>query len=63
MQFLVALPSDFEGLSCSIVHRSTLPFVDSVVSELLDEKTRLNSHSNKRIISASNPFVLVVPSK
>jgi len=63
IQFLTALRSDFEGLRGSILHRSPLPSVDSVVSELLAEEIRLQSYSEKEILSASNPSVLVVPSK
>ncbi|XP_061986794.1 uncharacterized protein LOC133705519 [Populus nigra] len=63
IQFLTALRSDFEGLRGSILHRSPLPSVDSVVSELLAEEIRLQSYSEKGILSASNPSVLAVPSK
>ena len=65
VQFLTALRSDFEGLRGSILHRSPMPSVDSVVSELLAEEIRLKSHSEKGILSAStsNPSVLAVPSK
>jgi hypothetical protein len=63
VQFLTALHSDFEGLRGSILHRSLLPSVDSVVSELLAEEIRLQSYSEKEILSASNPSVLAVPSK
>jgi hypothetical protein len=63
VQFLTALRSDFEGLRGSILHRSPLPSVDSVVSELLAEEIRLQSYSEKGILSASNPSVLAVPSK
>ena len=45
------------------MHRSPLPSVDSVVSELLAEEIRLQSYSEKGILSASNPSVLAVPSK
>jgi len=38
VQFLTALHGDFEGLRGSILHRSPLPFVDLVVSELLVEE-------------------------
>ena len=38
VQFLTALHIDFEGLRGSILHRSPLLSVDSVVSELLAEK-------------------------
>jgi len=62
IQFLTALHSDFEGLRGSILHRSPLPFVDSVVSELLAEEIRLESYSEKRILSTSNPSILAVPS-
>jgi len=60
VQFLTALRSDFEGLKGSILHRSPLP---SVVSELLVEEIRLQSYSEKGILSASNPSVLAVPFK
>ena len=42
---------------------SPLPFVDSMLSELLVEKIRLKSHSKKGILSALNSSVLVVPFK
>jgi hypothetical protein len=63
IQFLTALRSNFKGFRGSILHRSPLPFVDSVVSELLAEEIRLQSYSEKGILSASNPSVLTVPSK
>jgi hypothetical protein len=63
VQFLTALRNDFEGLRGSILHRSPLSSVDSVVSELLAEKIHLQSYSEKEILSTSNPFVLAVPSK
>jgi len=63
VQFLTALRSDFEGLRGSILHRSPLPSVDSVVNELLAEEIHLQSYSGKGILSASNPSVLAVPSK
>jgi len=40
-----------------------MPSVDSVVSELLAKKIRLQSYSEKGILSASNLSVLAVPSK
>ena len=43
VQFLTTFHSDFEGLRGSILHRSPLPSVDSVVSELLAEEIRLQS--------------------
>jgi len=63
IQFLTALHSDFEGLRGSILHRSSLSFVDSVFSELLAEEIRFQSYSEKGILSASNPSILAVPSK
>jgi hypothetical protein len=63
VQFLTTLRSDFEGLRGSILHRSPLSSVDSIVIELLAEKIRLQSYSEKKIISASNPSILVVLSK
>ena len=63
VQFLTALRSDFEGLRGSILHRSPLPSVDYVVSELLAEEIRLQSYSEKGIFPASNPSVLAIPSK
>jgi hypothetical protein len=33
VQFLTTLHNDFEGLRGSILHRSSLPSVDSIVSE------------------------------
>ncbi|XP_031257396.1 uncharacterized protein LOC116115383 [Pistacia vera] len=63
VQFLTALRSDFEGLRGSILHRSPLLSIDSIVSELLAEEIRLKSHSEKGIFSTSNPSVLAIPSK
>jgi len=63
VQFLTTLRSDFEGLRGSILYRSPLPSVDSVVGELLAEEIRLQSYSEKGILSASNPSVPAVPSK
>jgi hypothetical protein len=45
------------------LHRSPLPSVDSVVSELLAEEIHLQSYFEKEILSTSNPFMLAVPSK
>jgi len=63
IQFLTTLRNDFEGLRGSILHRSPLPSVNSVFSELLAEEIRLHCYSEKRILSASNPSILAVPSK
>lgn len=62
VQFLTALRSDFEGLRGSILHRSPLPSVDSVVSELLAEEIRLKSYSEKGIVGPP-PSVLAAHSK
>jgi len=56
VQFLTTLRSDW--LPCS-----PLPSVDSIVNELLAEEIRLQSYSEKGILSASNPSILAVPSK
>jgi hypothetical protein len=45
VKFLTALRNDFEGLRGSILHRSPLSSVDSVVSELLTEEIHLQSYS------------------
>ncbi|KAK0598489.1 hypothetical protein LWI29_035151 [Acer saccharum] len=63
VQFLMALRDDFEGLRGSILHRSPLPSVDSVVSELLAEEIRLKSQAGKGILPAPNPSVLAVSSR
>ena len=52
-----------KDLGCSILHRSSLPSIDSVVSKLLCEEIRLKSHSKKGITPAPNPFVLAIPYK
>jgi len=41
VQFLTALRGDFEGLRSSILHRSPLSSVDSVINKLLAEEIRL----------------------
>jgi len=63
VQFLTTFHNDLEELKDSILHCSPLPSVSSVVSELLAEEIHLQFYSEKRIISTSNPSVLVVPSK
>ena len=45
MKFLMAFHSDFEGLRGSILHRSLLLSINSVVNELLAKEIRLKSHS------------------
>jgi len=61
--FLIALHNDFEGLKGSILHRSSLSSVDSVVNKLLVEEICLQSYFKKEIISTYNPYVLSVLSK
>ena len=63
VKFLIALHSDFEGLGGLILHRSSLPSVDSIVSGLLAEEIHIRSYSKKKILSTSNSSILVVPSK
>ncbi|KAK4485459.1 hypothetical protein RD792_008100 [Penstemon davidsonii] len=63
VQFFMALRNDFEGIRGSILHRSPLPSVDSVVSELLAEETRLKSHSGKGLLPSPSASVLAVPSR
>jgi hypothetical protein len=63
VQFLTALRSDFKGLRDSILHRSPLPSIDSVVSELLAKEIHLQSYSEKGILSAFSSFILAVSSK
>lgn len=63
VQFLMALRSDFEGLRGTILHRTPLPSVDSVVSELLAEEIRLKSQTDKGIVSSIPPSVLAAPQR
>ena len=63
VQFLMALRDDFEGLRGSILHRSPLPTVDSVVHELLAEEIRLKTQSGKVISSDPNPSVFAASSR
>ncbi|KAL6509554.1 hypothetical protein OROGR_022864 [Orobanche gracilis] len=57
VQFLMALRTDFELIRGSILHRTPLPSVDSVVHELLAEETRLKTQTGK-VSTAPNTFVL-----
>ena len=59
----MALRSDFEGLKSLILSRSSLSFVDLVVSKLLVEEIHLKSHSEKGILSTPNPSILTIPSE
>ncbi|XP_062109593.1 uncharacterized protein LOC133821122 [Humulus lupulus] len=61
VQFLMALRGDIEGLRGSIFHHTSLPSVDSVVSELLAYEILLKSQLGKGILTAPSPSVLVVP--
>ncbi|OMO63131.1 Integrase, catalytic core [Corchorus capsularis] len=45
VQFLMALRNEFEQLRGSILHRSPLPTVHNVVSELIAEETRLKTQT------------------
>ena len=59
----MALCSDFEGFRGSVLHRSPLLSIDSIVSELFAEETRFKSYFEKGIIYTPNPSVLAIPSK
>ena len=59
----MVLHNDFEGLRGSILRRSPLMFVDSIVSELLAEEICLKSQYEKGIIFTMNPSMLAVPFK
>ncbi|KAJ9553465.1 hypothetical protein OSB04_017510 [Centaurea solstitialis] len=63
VQFLMALRSDFEGLRGTILHRTPLPTVDSVVQELIAEETRLKSYGDKDPKLSSTPAVFAVPQR
>ncbi|XP_050134651.1 uncharacterized protein LOC126610561 [Malus sylvestris] len=54
VQFLMPLRSEFETLRSSILHRTPLPSVDSVLHELQAEEVRVQSHS----LSLVNPSAL-----
>ena len=57
------LHSDFEALYGIILHRNPLPFVESMVSELLAKEICLKFQVRKGIVSISHTFVLMVPSR
>ncbi|KAJ9566549.1 hypothetical protein OSB04_002515 [Centaurea solstitialis] len=59
----MALRSDFEGLRGTILHRTPLPTVDSVVHELIPEETRLKSYGDKDPKLPSTPAVFAVPQR
>ncbi|KAG6476651.1 hypothetical protein ZIOFF_065896 [Zingiber officinale] len=59
----MALRDDFEGLRGTILHRSPLPSVDSVVHELLAEEIRLKSQVDKKTIASSTPSVFATPQR
>ncbi|XP_062088473.1 uncharacterized protein LOC133795035 [Humulus lupulus] len=66
VQFLMALRDEFEGLRGTILYRSPLLSVDSVVNELLAEEIRLKSRVDKRgaekeILPSPNPSVFAIP--
>ena len=61
VQFLMALRFDFEPLRGSILHRTPLPSVDSVVNELLAEEIRLKSNGAKENSLSGTPSVFAVP--
>ncbi|KAL2490868.1 Retrotran gag 3 domain-containing protein [Abeliophyllum distichum] len=61
VQFLMALRSSFEGLRGSILYRTPLPSVDSVVSELVIEETRLKSLTGEASFPTSSTFSFTCP--
>ena len=63
VQFLMALRSDFEGLRGTILHRTPIPTVDSVVHELIAEETRLKAHVDKGSKLSTTPAVFAVPQR
>ncbi|KAG6512003.1 hypothetical protein ZIOFF_030094 [Zingiber officinale] len=63
VQFLMALRDDFEGLRGTILNRSPLSSVDSVVHELLAEEIRLKSQVDKKTIASSTPSVFATPQR
>ncbi|KAK2966536.1 hypothetical protein RJ640_002839 [Escallonia rubra] len=70
VQFLMALRTEFEPLRGSMLHRSPLPSVDKVLSELVAEETRLKSsllHSMQTqavLVATQRPqFLPLVPSR
>ena len=62
VQLLMALRPEYENCRSSILHRTPLPSVDSVIHELLAEETRLKIQSVKEI-SPSTASVLAVPTQ
>ncbi|GKV48371.1 hypothetical protein SLEP1_g55195 [Rubroshorea leprosula] len=48
IQFLMALTDDFEPCRASLLHQSLLPILDSALSRLLSNETRLGSLKPKR---------------
>lgn len=64
VQIFMALQDDFEGFCGTILHRTPLFTVDSIVSELLVEEIRHKSQSHshhERGNLLSSPFVFVAP--
>ncbi|KAM1795338.1 hypothetical protein ACFX11_035703 [Malus domestica] len=59
VQFLMPLRDEFETLRSSILHRTPLPFVDSVLSELHAEEVRVQSQSHRLSSPMSNSSALV----
>lgn len=56
----MSLRSDFQGLRGSILHRTPLPNVDSVVHELIVEEAYIKSWDNKGFKTTTNPTIFVV---
>lgn len=62
-QFFMPFCSDFEALHEAILHRNPLPFVDSVVSELLAKNIHFKSRVRKYILSTPPTFVFAIHSR
>lgn len=57
----MALTDDFEGICGTILHRSPLPSLDSVVNELLAEELRLKVAPGKGLLPLPCYAVLAAP--
>ena len=63
VQFLISFRDDFGGLHGTILHCSPLPFVDSIVNELLAEEIRLKSQAHKGIVPIPTPSIFATPQR
>ncbi|TQD70136.1 hypothetical protein C1H46_044329 [Malus baccata] len=63
VQFLMPLRDEFETLRSSILHRTPLPSVDSVLHELQAEEVRVQSHSHRLSSALSNSSALAMTTR